>query len=107
MNVKLNPYDYANIFTQQVNDDGNTYFNLYNRINIEGELDSSLYTIDNVYSFASWYQLSYKHYGTITLWWIILLANKITNPFDITSGMRVKILKKEVVTEILSQINNQ
>jgi hypothetical protein len=107
MATTLNPYDYANIFTTYVNDEGFEFYNLSNTVNIDGEIDPSLYTMDSVYTFSDWYALSYKYYGTTRLWWMILVANKITNPFDIQSGQRIKVLKKEVVSEVLSQINNR
>lgn len=102
----MNPYDYANIFDTYTNDDGYMFYDLSNSVNIDGELDRSLYTEDYIYSFSDWYALSYKYYGTVRLWWVALIVNKVTNPFDISSGQKIKILKKEVVSEIISQINN-
>ena len=106
METTLNMYDYANIFNTYEDENGLTFFNLMNSLNIEGEIDASLYTYDLAYSFTSWYELSNKHYGTPRLWWIILLANNVKNPFEIPAGLKVKILKGAVVTEIVSQINN-
>lgn len=105
-NGTLNSYDYANIFSTYVDENGYEFYNLSNVINIEGELDPSTYTEDTAYDFTSWYALSNKHYGTPRLWWLILTANKIQNPFDVQSGQKVKILKAPVVTQIVSQINN-
>jgi len=106
MTNDLNPYDYANIFSTYTDESGYEFYNLLNSITIDGEIDNSLFTYDNVYSFVDWYQLSFKYYGTTRLWWIILVANNIKNPFDIISGQRIKILKKEVVSEVLSQVNS-
>ena len=106
MSEPLNSYDYANIFNTYQTSEGYEFYNLMNSINIEGELDASLYTFDFVYDFRSWYELSNKYYGTPRLWWIILVANNITNPFSITNGQKVKILKPFAVTQIVSQINN-
>ena len=106
MATNLNTYDYSNIFNTYTNVDGYEFFNLMNALNIDGELDPSLYTYDTAYDFRSCYELSSKHYDTPRLWWIILIANNIKNPFEITSGQRVKILKSYVVTQIVSQINN-
>lgn len=107
MSTELNIYDYANIFSTYIDENGYEFFNLGNSVNIGSDIDASLYTYDHVYTFADWYALSYKHYATTRLWWVILAANQITNPFDITSGQRVKILNKNVISNILSQINNQ
>ena len=36
--------------------------------------------------------LSYEAYGTVSYWWLICLANNITNPFEeLTSGKQIKI----------------
>lgn len=35
--------------------------------------------------------ISYHEYGTVRLWWVIALANKITNPLKISAGMRLRI----------------
>lgn len=104
MTTNLNPYDYANIFKTYEDKDGATFFNFLNSITIEGEIDASLYTWDFAYSFTSWYELSTKHYGTPRLWWIILLANNIKNPFEVSSSTRVKILKSNAVSEIVSML---
>jgi hypothetical protein len=101
----LNSYDYANIFTTYLDENGFEFFNLSNGIDISGELDGSLYDYDLVHDFTSWYEISNKHYGTPRLWWITLVANNIKNPFDVVAGTRVKILKTQVVTQIVSMIN--
>lgn len=105
--MATNYYDYSNIFNLYTDKDGFEYYNLYNKINIEGELDKSLYDTTHISSFTEWYDISYRYYGTVKLWWVALVANQITNPFEITPGQPIKILKKEVVSEILSQINNR
>lgn len=106
MATDLNTYDYANIFSVYTDEDGYEFFNLLNAINIEGEIDPSLYSYDIAHDFRSVYDLSKKYYGTPRLWWIILIGNNIKNPFDIKEGTRVKILNTAVVTQIVSQINN-
>lgn len=36
--------------------------------------------------------LSYEAYGTVSYWWLICLANNITNPFEeLTPGKQIKI----------------
>lgn len=106
MSQNLNSYDYANIFNTYTTSEGYEFYNLVNAINIEGDIDPTLYDYDVAYDFRSWYDLSNKYYGTPRLWWIILIANKKQNPFDVISGERVKILKSPAVTQIVSQINN-
>jgi hypothetical protein len=105
--AELNIYDYANIFSTYTNEEGYEFFNLMNSITIDGEIDASLYVYDVADSFTSWYELSKKYYGTPKLWWAILLANNLNNPFDVQNGQRVKVLKTTVVSNIVSQINNK
>lgn len=106
MDIKLNTYDYANIFTIYQDSDEMMYFNLIDNLDISGVIDPSLYD-EMFYNEENWYDLSFRFYGTTRLWWVILVANNVNNPFtDVKIGDRIKILKKEAVTEILSQINN-
>ena len=105
-NMEFDYYDYANIFNIYEDETGFEFLNLMNSLYIEGELDPQVYTTDIAHSFISFYELSTKYYKTHKLWWTILLANNISNPFDITEGMRVKILKNAAVSEIINQINN-
>jgi hypothetical protein len=107
MNADLNPYDYANIFTIYEDESGQMYFNLINDLSIEGDIDPSLYNEIFYNQNDSWYDLSNRYYGTTRLWWTILVANNIINPFkDVKTGDRLKILKKEVISDILAQINS-
>lgn len=104
--INVNPYDYANIFTVYEDEYNILYFNLINDLSIDGDIDPSLYQEIFYNQEESWYEMSYKYYGTTRLWWLILVANKVNNPFeDIKTGDRIKILRKEIVSEILSQIN--
>lgn len=106
MTNDLDFYDYAKIFNLYKDVDNTLFFNFMNSITIDGEIDPQLYTYDYAHSFVSIYQLSKKHYNTPKLWWIILAANNIQNPFSITAGQKIKILKSVAVNEILNQINN-
>lgn len=106
MATNLNIYDYANIFTTFEDADGYSYYDLSNNLVIKGDIDPVLYTEIFYNEGVSWYELSYKYYGTTRLWWTILIANNIINPFEVKTGTRIKILKKEVISEILSSINN-
>jgi len=106
MENTLNSYDYANIFTVLEDGDGYSYYNLLSNLVIEGDIDDNLYTTVFYNESESWYSLSYKHYGTTRLWWVILLANNINNPFEeVKTGDKIKILRKEIVSEIISNLN--
>ena len=107
MATTLNQYDYANIFNIYTDVNGFEFYNLFNTINIEGDIDPTLYTIHLWSNTDNFYHLSDQYYGTINLWWTILIANNIINPFDdIPAGKEMKILNQSVISSILGQINN-
>lgn len=104
----LSPYNYENIFAVHEDSDGFLFYNLFNTIKIDGEIDSSLY--DEYYFGANddFYSLAYKFYNDIRLYWTILIANNIINPFDDELiGQKIKILKANVISEILKQIKSK
>lgn len=105
--INLNPYDYAQIFNLYEDENSQLYFNLLNDISIDGDIDPSLYDEIFYNSEENWYDLSYRYYGTTRLWWMILISNNIVNPFeDIKTGDRIKIIKKNIISDILAQISN-
>lgn len=105
--IPLHNYDMANIFSVY-DDDGILFFNFNNVINLEEEIDRTLYT-EHLHNLEDdWYSLSQKYYGTPRLWWTILVANNIVNPFtEIEPGTKLKILKGAVISEIITQINTK
>jgi hypothetical protein len=103
---KLDFSNYANIFNLYKDLDGTLFFNFMNSITIDGDIDPQLYDIDYAHSFTSFYTLSKKYYDTPNLWWTILVANNIQNPFSVKGGQQVKILKPIAINELLNQINN-
>jgi hypothetical protein len=96
----------ANIFDVHQDEDGMDYYNLYQSINIDQDIDPTLY-IEHIWTGTdNFYHLSDKYYNTTRLWWLILVANNIVNPFDeILAGTKLKILKQPVVSQVLAQIN--
>jgi hypothetical protein len=104
---KLNAFNYENLF--KIYRDADTdpyYYNILNTVALPDDLDPSIY-YDYVVPgpFVPWTTLSYKVYGTIKLWWVICLSNKIIDPTSFpTSGATLKIIKPENVREILSAI---
>lgn len=102
----LHQFDMANIFPVYEDQDGLQFYNLFQSINIEGDIDPTLYTEHPWSGTDNFYHLSYKYYNTTRLWWVILTANNIINPFDdIAPGTKLKILKQPVISQILSQMN--
>jgi hypothetical protein len=50
--------------------------------------------------------ISFNAYGSIELWWLIMLTNKIYNPIKGPEvGSVIKIIKPEFVPDILREIS--
>ena len=101
----LQAFRYENLFNVYLKDNFYSY-NILSKVNFPVELDQSYY---NTYivpnNSMSYTNLSYKLYGTPLLWWLICATNNITNPVPFPEpGLRLKILKPEVVSSIIQQI---
>lgn len=104
---RISNYQYDNIFNTHIDDDGFYYYNMYNSIHIGDSISKSAYTIHKYIQGEYWTKLADKYYGNKKLWWIILVANNITNPIKFPSpGTELKILTPEAVSSILFQILN-
>lgn len=104
---KLDNTRYENIFRLgQIND--YYFYNITKKVNFPEDLDPQFYTLHITESYLPLTTLSYQFYGTMDLWWVIMLASNITNPIkNIKPGTTLKILKIEVIEEILKRINEQ
>lgn len=98
-----------NFFNIYQENNGEYYYNISNTINFDS---------DNIAEFAfDWYTvmtgdtytfISYKHYNTINLWWLICSLNNINNPTSLPEpGSRIKILKTSYVNDVLTRINKE
>ena len=105
-NNTLDLYDYANIFNIYEDDNGIQFFNLYNSLVIDGEIDKTLYTEIYLNDGDNWYALSQKYYGTHKLWWVALVINNIINPFEDLPNKKIKILNSIAVSNILGQMKS-
>ena len=102
---RLNSTKYENIFNVYTDVDNNYYYNLLQTIVFPDNLPNSFFVQYTVGNQDAWTLISYKMYNTIDLWWVILLANKISNPLEpLIAGTVLKIPNATVVKDILSQI---
>jgi hypothetical protein len=105
---KLSFFRYENFFNIYKSDDGTKFYNLLMSINVLPAEDSSVE--DEYYTKANdtWLLISYKYYGTMFLWWLVCLYNKINNPIKLPeSGTKIKLLKKEFIAVVLESLNKQ
>ena len=96
---------YENIFNVYTDGDNRYYYNILQTIVFPDNLLDSFFDYYTIAPQDSWTYISYKNYGTMNLWWLIALSNNIMNPLTpLNSGDILKVPKKEVVQEILTQI---
>jgi hypothetical protein len=105
---KLKRENYENVFNIYTEEDGRYYYNLLQTIVIPDNLPEGFFKSYNVTYGDTWPFISYKAYNTPNLWWLILTVNNIINPTQNPEpGTFIKILKLEIVKNILSQIATQ
>ena len=97
---------FENIFKIHMKDD-QYYYNILKTVNIPENLDQSVYYLTRPGSFMPLTALSYKHYETIDLWWLICIVNNIDNPLHFISPTKViKIIKPSYVDNIINSIKS-
>ena len=104
----LEQYRYENIFKLfQTGDNNFFYYNILNKIKLPDNLNERLFDKIKFPQGLPLTTLSYNVYGTTYLWWLILVTNNISNPFDIVPGQEIRILKKAYVKPVLDSITQQ
>lgn len=102
---RLKDENYENIFNVYLDENNFYFYNLLQTIHFPQNLPGSFFETYDVKPNDTWPLISYKKYNNIKLWWIIALANGVTNPIDfLTNGKTIRVPKPGVVTEILTQI---
>lgn len=106
---KINEYNFENFLRLYRNKDNQFFYNiLSNTINIDPELDTSVYYEIRVQKSVPWTTLSYNEYRTMHLWWLIMEVNKITDPLSYpVPGTVLKILYPTYVKTVINNIYNQ
>jgi hypothetical protein len=103
---RLDAENLENVFNVYQNENGMYFYNLLQSVIFPQNLPNNLFdTYISVYG-DTWPYISFKTLNSPNLWWIILLANSISNPLEpIVNGQPIKIPRMEVVREILTQIS--
>jgi hypothetical protein len=105
---KLSLYRYENFLNIYTDTDGTRFYNLLRSINIFPANDSSAEDAYTVKLNDNWLLISYKYYGTVYLWCLVCVYNRISNPsVQPKAGTIIKLLKKELVWPIISNLNQQ
>lgn len=101
----INNMRYENIFSLYQTAKGSQYFyNVLNSIEFPDNLDKNLFTTLIISKEMPWTIISYNAYGTIDLWWLIVLTNDIQNPLILPKDTTLKILQPQYVSSVLNQL---
>lgn len=102
----LDKYRLENIFKIYQDDKTYYYYNILKNIAFPTDMDTEYYTIKNINFNKPLTLISNELYGTIELWWLILVVNNIFNPF-ISGVHSVKIIKPKYINNVLDIIQSQ
>jgi len=101
----IDPSRYENIFKLYKDSNSLYFYNILNNIIVPENIDQQFYYKITINRQIPWTTLSYEQYGTIDLWWLICLLNKIDNPVKFANpGTELKILKRNYLATILNII---
>jgi hypothetical protein len=102
----LNAYRYERIFKLYQTADNQYFYNILNSVFLPDRLDERVIFYLTVKKSEPWTMISFNAYQTIELWWLILLTNKIFNPFELPkTGTVLKLIKPEFIPTVLKEIN--
>lgn len=102
----LTSYDYEQIFKLYKDSSNSSYFyNILKTVNIPNVISEDLYFIYAVKPKEPLTAMSYTHYKTIKLWWLICSVNQIFNPVAyVEPGTLLKIPYPRYVMGIINTI---
>lgn len=104
----LRAENFENIFNVYKDENGMYFYNLLQTIVFPQNLPLNLFDPYNIKYGDTWPTISYKTLNNTNLWWIILLANNISNAvLPPVPGTIIKIPKPSVVKEVLLQMKTQ
>lgn len=105
---RLRLENYENIFNVYTDENNRYFYNLLQSIILPPDLPKGYFNEYNVVYGDTWPLISYKNYDNTNLWWIILMSNNIIDPTQIAPpSTKLKILKPEIVSLVLAQINTR
>ncbi len=104
----LNDYSFENIFNMY-KDDGIFYaYNIIKTVKIPPDLHNDVFDYIQITGDIPWTTISFNEYGTIRLWWLLCVANKILNPVKLPEpGTVIKVIRPQYVRYILDEMKNQ
>jgi len=107
--TSLNSNLYENIFNVNLIDgDGSDlyFYNILNKVVFPDDISDEYITEVVINVDKPWTTLSHEIYGTIQLWWVIVLLNKPDYIFKAQAGTTYKFIKPGFINAVLQQISN-
>jgi hypothetical protein len=105
----LNSNLYENIFNVNlIDEDGSDlyFYNILNKVVFPDDISDEYITEVVINVDKPWTTLSHEIYGTIQLWWVIVLLNKPDYIFKAQAGTTYKFIKPGFINAVLQQISN-
>ena len=104
----LSDYSLENIFSVYM-ENGQYFYNLLNAINFPdpASLAPGLYTNYVIHANDLWPTISYKLYGTVALWWILCIVNRIENTLVMPApGTKIIAFTTPAINQVLQAMNS-
>lgn len=107
--TQLAPTRYENIFDVYQTSDGKNYYyyNLSRRVNLEiGTIDPEFldyYVCNGEQPLTT---ISYRVYGTIDLWWLIVSLNQLNPTQNVPAGTALAFIKPDYIESVLQIVNS-
>lgn len=103
----ISPNQLDNHFEVLSDENGRYFYDLSDTIIIDTENMSPLYYHEYVVQENdTLVRLAIEFYSSANLYWVIAVSNNINNPFVLDSGTVLRIPKKEILGQILTEIEN-
>ena len=112
---ELETYRYENIFkvyeTKNLTVSGENNFFIYNiikKIHLPDDIDNSFFDFFTLNKNLPLTTISYQIYSTTYLWWLIMIVNKIINPYKaLPIAKDIRYIKPEFVKIVIDAITKQ
>jgi len=107
---ELDAFRYENIFRmyETETDEQYFFFNILNTVNVPEDIDPDFYREVILTRREPWSVISFREYGTMDLWWLIVIVNNINNPVAFPPpGTKLRIIRKPFLKTIVDDIKRQ
>lgn len=112
ININHDSSLYENLFNMyevtNSNSDSYAFYNILNKSALPNDIDDSIYDYYRIEYDIPLTILSYNIYNDISLWWLIMLVNKLDNPvINLQQGSIIKVVKPQYVPEFTKSIKER